>query len=130
MGTNAFRLHDEFVTKDANQIHRNGEVSSNKVLVIKISVRTAGKDTKVLRERNQNAEEQSKIRSPDTQWRDKGHLLVCNALSLAGFDEENVSDQEGNPGAKTEDGHQIDEVAEDSGRILCSVHESAAAEKR
>lgn len=131
MRTNAVGLHDEFVSEDANQVHGNSKVSRNEVLVVKVSVLgAASEDAEVLGQGNQNAEEQRKVRAPETERCNEGHLLVSNTLGAAGFDEEDVGDQKRNPSAETENGDQVDEVAEDLGGILCSIHESAAAEDR
>lgn len=124
-------LHKELVAENANEVYRDGEISSDEVLVVKVSVfRAPSEDIEVLGQGNQDAEEKCEVRTTKTQRGNERHLLVRDALSPPGLDEEYVRNQERNPGAKTKDGHQVDEVAENFRRVLCGVHESAAAEKR
>lgn len=108
------------------------EVSSNKVLVVEIAVclRALSEDIEVLRQRNENAEEQRNVGSSKTEWSSVRHHVLGNALSATRANKPDVRNQKRDPRQQSENGGEVDEVAENHLRIIRGVHEGSAAEKR
>lgn len=147
VGTNHLGLLDEFVAEDADKVNRDTlqyeiskrvfvfsvsttyKISSDEVLVIKAAVAAPGEDGEILGQGDQNAEEQGNVRSNETKRRSVSHLVFGDTLSPACANEPDVGYQERDPGQESEDGGQVDKVAEDSLGVVCNVHKSSAAEE-
>ncbi len=108
------RLLKELVAEDQDQVDRNAlhdvlvstlrrtetccrltyKVTSDEILIIKVSVFAFREDIEVLRESDQDAEEQSDAGSGETEWCSVCELVVGDTLRSARANEENVSRQE------------------------------------
>ena len=114
VGLNALGLLDELVSEQQNQVQRDTKVASDEVLVVKVAIAlVVGEGSKVLGQGDQAAPEQGEVGAPDTEGCGVRELLGGDTLSLAGAAEVDVSDEDGDPGEKTEDGGQVNKVAED-----------------
>ncbi|GKT67100.1 hypothetical protein ColTof4_12728 [Colletotrichum tofieldiae] len=123
VGLDATGLVVELVAEDEDDVKRNAEVASDESLVLLLAEVSAGEDIVVLGEGDDDAEEQSAIGAPDTKRCDVRQDLVGDVLRLAGLAPPDVSDEDRDPGEQTEDGRQVDEVAEDSLGVVGDVHE-------
>jgi len=114
MGLDTLGLLDELVSKQQDQIQRNTKVSSDEVLVVKVAIALiVGEGGKVLGQGDQAAPEEGEVGAPDAEGSSVGELLGGYALGFAGAAEVDVGDEDGDPGQQTEDGGQVDKVAED-----------------
>lgn len=94
------------------------EVPSDKVLVVEVTIGLGAsrENIEVLGQSDQTTEEERNDGSPETQWSNIGQLIIGNSLSTTCADEVDVRNKQRNPGQQTEDGGEVDEVAENDGR--------------
>lgn len=129
VGLDASALGDNHVAKEEDEVHGNTNISSDKVDLLELDAILCDKGGEVLGEADENAEEESDHGANLADGGDVGHSAVVKALSLACLQEEQVGDEDGDPGHQTKDGGEVDEVAEDLLGIVGYVHESQTSEQ-
>ena len=122
-------LEPGLVTKDQRQIHWDTDVSGNEILVVKVTIVSLRENGEVLRECDEDGESKGAVGAVDAEGSDVGHCRVGDVLGAARTDEVDVCDQDRNPGEETEDGGEVDEVAEDNFAVVCDIHVGKKAEE-
>ncbi|GKT46287.1 uncharacterized protein ColSpa_06468 [Colletotrichum spaethianum] len=129
VGLDAASLVVELVAEDEDEVKRDTEVTGDEGLVLLLAKVAADEDIVVLGKSDDDAKGQSAVRAPDTEGGDVGKDLVGDVLGLAGLAPPDVGDKDRDPGQQTEDGSQVDEVAEDSLGVVGDVHEGQQREE-
>ena len=129
VGLDTSALGDEHVAKEEDEKHGDTNVTSDEVDLLELDAVLRDEGGEVLGEADEDAEEQSNHGADLADGRNVRHGTVVKTLSLACLQEEDVGDEDGNPGHQTEDRGEVDEVAEDLLGIVGHVHEGQASEK-
>lgn len=144
VGPNHFRLHEEFVAEDAdevdwyalrkviskrrlgsgiNSMRRTYEIASDKSLGVERAIFAFCEGGEILGQSDQTAEEQCDVGASEAKRSRVGHLVLCDALGTTSADEEDVRNEERNPGQESKDGGQVDKVDEDDSRVVGCIEE-------
>lgn len=124
-------LHEELVSEDHDDEQWNTEVASNDVAPVDHALVSGwNKVVESLEEGNQAAEEESSNGSGGTEWCNVGQSSIWNALCFASADEEDVRDENGDPGQDTENRNQVDEVGKDLLGCGADIHIGQQTESR
>ena len=90
----ALGLHDDFITKDQDQVDRDTDVASNEIGLIE----TEDKSSEVLEDSNENAESQSNVRTIGLEGSLVYEVLIAvNSLGRKSLHEKDMSDKDTNP---------------------------------
>lgn len=113
VGLDALALGNEHVAEEKDDVERDAEISGDEVLVVELAGGGVDEDVEVLGQGDEDREEQADDSTPVALRGDVGHGAVGDVLRAASTEEEEVGDEDGDPGQDTEDGDEVDKVAKD-----------------
>lgn len=129
-GLDSLALCDEHMAKQEDHVDWDTNVSGDKVDVVELDAFGVDESVVVLGQADEDAEKQGDTSANHACGRDVGHGAVGQVLGLAGAQEVDVGDEDGDPGEDTKDGGQVDKVAKHLFGVLGDVHKGQAGKQR